>query len=64
MLKCNICGFETDKQVKLSKHTSFHHKLKFPDYLIKFKYNGVHPVCGCGCGVKMKYEANGADFNK
>jgi very-short-patch-repair endonuclease len=64
MLKCIICGFETDKQIKLSKHTSFFHKLKFPDYLIKFKYNGVHPTCGCGCGIEMKYEANGADFNK
>jgi len=64
MLKCQLCDYTTDSQSKLSKHTGFHHKLKFPDYLIKIKYEGIHPLCGCGCGEKMRYEATIADFSK
>lgn len=64
MLKCILCNYETEKQAKLSKHTYFTHKLKFPEYLIKFKYKEIHPLCGCGCGVEMKYEATIADFSK
>jgi hypothetical protein len=40
MLKCILCNYETEKQAKLSKHTYFTHKLKFPEYLIKFKRKG------------------------
>jgi len=64
MLKCKLCNFKTDKQISLSKHTSFHHGLKFPDYLIQIKYNGIRPTCGCGCGIEMRYEASIADFCK
>lgn len=62
MLKCKLCEFKTDKQISLSKHTSFHHKLKFPEYLIKFKYGGEKPLCKCGCGKETKYEPGRADF--
>ncbi len=62
MLKCKLCDFKTESQISLSKHTSFHHGLKFPDYLIQVKYNGNKPICGCGCGEETKYEAGRADF--
>lgn len=64
MLKCQLCDFTTDKQIKLSKHTSFHHQLKFPDYLIKVKYEGENPKCGCGCGQNTKYAPENGDFYK
>jgi len=64
MLECKLCNFKTDKQVKLSKHTGFIHKLKFPDYLIQVKYNGIKPSCACGCGEETRYEASIADFCK
>lgn len=64
MLKCQICNFETNKQVSLSKHTGFIHKLKFPNYLIQTKYNNIHPICECGCGKETRYEATKADFCK
>ena len=64
MLKCILCNYETESQISLSKHTSFYHKLKFPDYIIQVKYNGVKPLCSCGCGEKTRYEAKLADFCK
>jgi len=63
-LKCNLCDFKADSELKLSKHIQHTHKLKKIDYLIQIKYNGIHPTCGCGCGEKMRYEANIADFCK
>ena len=62
MLKCQLCDYETDKQQKLSKHTSFIHKLKFPEYLIRIKYNGVNPICKCGCKNMTKYAPEYGDF--
>lgn len=62
MLECKLCNFKTDKQISLSKHTSFHHSLKFPEYLIQIKYNGIRPTCKCGCGEETRYEAKLADF--
>jgi very-short-patch-repair endonuclease len=64
MLKCQLCNYETDKQQKLSKHTSFYHKLKFPEYLIQIKYNGVNPLCECGCREKTRYSPKDGDFFK
>lgn len=64
MLKCQLCNYETDKQIKLSKHTNFTHKLKFPDYLIQIKYQGINPLCECGCGNKTEYSPKSGDFCK
>jgi len=62
MLKCQLCNYETDKQQKLSKHTFFYHKLKFPEYLIQVKYNGINPMCECGCGFFTNYNPKNGDF--
>jgi len=62
MLKCQLCDYETDKQQKLSKHTSFVHKLKFPEYLIQTKYNGKNPLCECGCKSFTNYNPKNGDF--
>ena len=64
MLKCKLCDFKTDSQISLSKHTGFKHGLKFPEYLVKVKYNGIKPTCACGCGIETRYEASIADFCK
>jgi very-short-patch-repair endonuclease len=64
MLKCLLCNFETDSQLKLSKHTSFYHKLKFPDYLIQIKYQGIHPLCKCGCNKETNYRPENGDFGE
>jgi very-short-patch-repair endonuclease len=64
MSKCNLCDFESDSEIKLSKHIQHTHKLKKTEYLIQTKYKGVPPLCGCGCGQKTRYEASQLDFCK
>ncbi len=64
MPQCNICNFETDSEVKLSKHIQHTHKLKKTEYLVQTKYNGIHPTCQCGCGQQTRYEATKLDFCK
>lgn len=64
MQKCELCDFETDSKIKLSKHILFTHKLSMSDYRIKTKYNGIHPLCSCGCGTPMKYMGYLNDFPK
>ena len=38
--------------------------MKNSEKLIQEKYNGVHPICGCGCGEKTVYDHNSKDFGK
>tara|TARA_R110000782_G_scaffold120113_1_gene210981 strand:- start:1147 stop:1974 length:828 start_codon:yes stop_codon:yes gene_type:complete len=64
MSKCSLCDFESDSEVKLSKHIQHTHKLKKTDYLIQTKYKGISPSCGCGCGQETRYEPNRLDFCK
>lgn len=37
---------------------------KNSEKLIKEKYNGKHPICGCGCGEKTVYDYTSKDFGK
>lgn len=64
MSKCNLCNFESDSEIKLSKHIQHAHKLKKTEYLIQTKYKGIPPLCGCGCGKETRYEASQLDFCK
>jgi very-short-patch-repair endonuclease len=34
------------------------------DKIIQDKYNGVHPICQCGCGQQTRYEAKLKDYCK
>jgi len=38
--------------------------MKNEEKLIQEKYNGTHPICGCGCGEKTVYDYNSKDFGK
>ena len=64
MSKCNLCNFESDSEIKLSKHIQHTHKLKKTEYLIQTKYKGIPPLCGCGCEQETRYEASQLDFCK
>lgn len=61
---CQLCNFESDSKLKLSKHIHHTHGLKKGEYLIQVKYDGKQPTCACGCGTVMKYNATLADFPK
>lgn len=64
MEKCVICNFETNSKLLLSKHLYREHKLKKGEYLIQIKYGGIQPICSCGCGALMEYNAVLGDFPK
>jgi very-short-patch-repair endonuclease len=64
MSKCNLCNFESDSEIKLSKHIQHTHKLKKTEYIIQTQYEGIPPLCGCGCGQETRYEASKLDFCK
>lgn len=58
-LTCEICGqvFEYEKlsscRAQLTRHLDVSHKIKLEDYIVKYYYNGHHPICPCGCGEKL-----------
>jgi very-short-patch-repair endonuclease len=37
---------------------------KNKEKIIREKYNGIHPVCGCGCGMETIYNDGKKDFGK
>lgn len=62
MIQCLLCDYKTENKIKFSKHILHTHKLNKPNYLIQTKYNNIPPVCKCGCGTLMKYNAVLSDF--
>ena len=38
--------------------------MKNAEKLIQKKYNGIHPICGCGCKEKTVYDHSSKDFGK
>lgn len=40
---------------QLSKYLKNHHNITLKEYLIKYYYNGKHPLCSCGCGENTSY---------
>jgi G:T-mismatch repair DNA endonuclease (very short patch repair protein) len=64
MENCAYCDYQTDNKIKFAKHVLHEHKQNRQNYLIQTKYNGTQPICQCGCGELMKYNATLADFPK
>lgn len=64
MEQCSLCNYQSDNKISYAKHILHVHKLNMSDYLVQTKYNGIHPLCECGCGTKMVYRAYIRDFPK
>ena len=60
-LICKECGQEISHEkenyckAKLTKHLKEIHNMTPEEYVVKHYYNGVHPICPCGCGRKLKF---------
>lgn len=52
ILTCLICGAERNR---MARHVRSAHGIEHRDYLIKYVYGGVPPLCGCGCGEEAQY---------
>ena len=53
--ECLICNknFKTIKARNI--HVYKYHNITFEEYIVKFFYNDIQPVCKCGCGTKLKF---------
>jgi very-short-patch-repair endonuclease len=67
-INCLVCGekieHENSSWIKrnLENHIKTVHNISIKDYYIKFKYDGKHPKCNCGCGNEVKFSKH--KFNK
>ena len=62
MIKCNVCEKEFKNINWLGKHLS-KHQMIMEQYVLKFKYNNIHPLCKCGCGKITNFKKSGlCDF--
>lgn len=53
-LKCLICN-DQKEYGRLHKHLLSLHDVSSKQYTIKYLYDGIEPVCKCGCGYKTRY---------
>lgn len=62
---CKECGkvFEYPKmsscKAQLKRHIREAHKMSILDYVVKHEYDGVRPLCPCGCGHQLNLAQNG-----
>lgn len=55
LIKCTICGYKFKNRQEIKKHLLKIHNMEMIDYILKVKYNDIHPLCGCGCGGKVTF---------
>src|SRR3990167_7226584 len=58
---CKICFIVFKNRRLLCNHLKTLHNIKIEDYVLKYKYNDIWPLCQCGCGVKTRF-LNRRDF--
>lgn len=51
---CVICNTEFASGMLLGGHIKKIHKISKKQYITKHVFNGIHPVCKCGCGRNVK----------
>lgn len=61
MFICRECGLDCPSNEFLARHIGKRHG-SFRDYVLKWKYNGVRPLCKCGCGGEPNWNVRLRDF--
>jgi hypothetical protein len=57
---CQICNMPLNSNQHLMYHiTTKHPEISQSDYIIKYIYNGIPPLCKCGCGESTTLLRNG-----
>lgn len=59
---CSRCQKEFDNYQSLRKHVGRIHKISSIDFFVEFNLNGEWPRCKCGCGEKVKWDAQNKKF--
>lgn len=53
--KCPYCSSEYENYIGLSQHARKSHKVKAAQLRVDYYYEGIWPVCACGCGEKLEF---------
>jgi hypothetical protein len=61
--QCKICDKEFGSQESLFRHLRAH-GTTVKEYILKWRYNGVIPLCACGCGGENNWNVALKDFTK
>lgn len=59
--RCEECGKQFTKQTSLNRHVKVHN-ISLQEYVLKWKYAGVEPICKCGCGKVPNWNVALADY--
>lgn len=57
-ISCKICN-EPMMSHKHLLHHIHNHDIPWQEYFVKYFFNGIHPICKCGCGEKVKLLRHG-----
>jgi len=61
--KCKICEKEFGSLESVFRHIKVH-EIKAKEYVLKWKHNGIAPLCSCGCGGETNWNIALKDFAK
>ena len=53
--RCPICPFTNASSSVIARHIKGQHGMTELDACIKHMHDGTHPLCGCGCGEKLRW---------
>lgn len=57
---CKICHIPLKNSRGLATHLRIkHHNISIENYVIQYYYNGVHPLCNCGCQKETNFMKGG-----
>jgi hypothetical protein len=62
LIICKECN-KTFYGNQLARHVRFKHNIVFEQYILKWKYNNVKPLCKCGCGNENVWCVARQDYN-
>lgn len=55
--KCKLCEKEFEKYTSLSRHMCLTHNMESEQFYVDYHLGGVCPLCKCGCGEKVRWNA-------
>lgn len=53
--KCTICDYKFKNGNDRHNHLVENHGINFEQYIINTVFDGIHPICKCGCGTKLTF---------
>ena len=63
-IKCKLCDRDIKNRRSLGNHLARSHKpYDLEKYVLEFYYQGVVPLCSCGCGKEVKWHKTLYKFN-